>query len=109
MNAVELVLLVEELKPLHVPGDVPCVRHDLEVRHLGDQPLLLLVEVPRVGERQTGARLLEHVHGELRWGFAFGMEMSRQRNGRCLSLRWTIIQKNLTRYGERRSDCGWTG
>jgi hypothetical protein len=29
MNAVEIALLVEELKSLHVPGDAPGIRHDL--------------------------------------------------------------------------------
>ena len=58
MNAVELVLLIEELKPLHVPGDMAGIRHDLQVRHRGDQAPLLLVEVPRVGERQAVAACL---------------------------------------------------
>ena len=52
MDAVEFVLLVEELEPLHVPGDVAGIGHDLQVLHRGDQALLLLLEIPRVGERQ---------------------------------------------------------
>ena len=65
MNAVEIVLLVEELKPLHVPGDVARVRHDLEVRHGSDQPLLLLLEILGIAERQLVARLLEHIQSKI--------------------------------------------
>ena len=58
MNAVELLLLLQELKPLHVPGDMAGVRHDLEVLHRSDEPLLLLLEISLVGKRQRRLRLL---------------------------------------------------
>ena len=61
MDAVEVVLLVEELEALHVPGDVAGIGLDLQVGHLGDEPLLLLVEIARVGERQGRLRLLKNV------------------------------------------------
>jgi hypothetical protein len=51
-------------KPLHVPGDASGVRHDLEILHRSDQPLLLLVEISCVAERQAGPRLLERIQGE---------------------------------------------
>ena len=75
VNAVEVVLLVQKLKPLHVPGDMARVRHDLEVFHGRDEAALLLVEIPRVGERQAGAGLLEHVQRIFRWRFSLGMKM----------------------------------
>ena len=53
VNAVELVLLVQELETLHVPGGVAGVGRYLQLRHGGDKPLLLLVEVAGVGERQA--------------------------------------------------------
>ena len=43
MDAVEFILLVQKLKSLHVPGDMAGFRHDFEVFHGGDQPLLILL------------------------------------------------------------------
>ena len=31
MNAIEFVLGIQKLKPLHVPSDMASVRHDLEI------------------------------------------------------------------------------
>ena len=58
MNAVEFVLLLQKLEPLHVPGDMAGVRHDLEVFHGSNKPLLLLLEISLVGERQRRLGLL---------------------------------------------------
>ena len=69
------VLLVEELEALHVPGDVAGVGHDLQLRHRGDEALLLLLEVPGVGEGQSRLRLPEHLEGELRRRLALRVEM----------------------------------
>jgi hypothetical protein len=44
MNAVEVLLLLQELEPLHVPGDMAGIRHDLECLHGSDEALLLLLE-----------------------------------------------------------------
>ena len=52
MDAVELLRLVEELEALHVPGDMAGVGHDLQFRHWRDEALLLLFEVPLIGEGQ---------------------------------------------------------
>ncbi len=109
MNAVEVVLLVQKLKPLHVPRDMARVRHDLEVFHRSDEAALLLVEISLVGERQSGARLLEHIERIFRWRFALGMEMSLQRIGRLrLRLRvcGAVIQHQMSGDGEGCSDRG---
>src|SRR6516225_7992552 len=45
MNAVEVVLLVQKLESLHVPSDMACVRHDLEVGHGSDKPPFLFLEI----------------------------------------------------------------
>ena len=52
MNAVEFVLGVQKLEPLHVPGDMASVRHDLEIFHGSNETLLLLLEISLVAERQ---------------------------------------------------------
>jgi hypothetical protein len=57
VNAVEFILFVQELKTLHVPGDVSGVRHDLEIVHRSNESSLLLLEIPLVGERQAAACL----------------------------------------------------
>jgi hypothetical protein len=92
MNAVEIVLLVEELKPLHVPSDMACVRHDLEVGHGSDKPLLLFLEIFCVAERQAGARLLKDIQSVFRGRLALWMEMTRQGSRRSLSLRGTVVE-----------------
>ena len=51
MDAVEVVLLVQELEALHVPGHMTGIRLDLQLLHRGDEPLLLLVQVSRIAER----------------------------------------------------------
>ena len=84
VNAVEVFLFFQELKPLHVPGDVAGVGLDLEILHRSDEALLLLLEISLVGERQRGLGLLEHLEREFRGCFALGMEMSFQ-GGRFLS------------------------
>ena len=61
MNAVEFLLRVQKLEPLHVPGDMASIRHDLEIFHRSNQSLLLLLEISFIGERQRGLGLLEHV------------------------------------------------
>ena len=78
MDAVEFVLLVEELEPLHVPGDMAGVGHDLEVFHRSNQTLLLLLEISLVGERQRRLRLFQDLQREFRRGLALGMEMASQ-------------------------------
>ena len=50
MHAVEFVVLVQKLKPLHVPGNMAGVRHDLEIFHGSNEPALLLLNVSLVGE-----------------------------------------------------------
>ena len=52
-------VLVEELEALHVPGDMAGVGHDLQFRHWRDEALLLLFEVPLVGEGQGPLGLLQ--------------------------------------------------
>ncbi len=109
MDAVEIILLVQKLKPLHVPGDMAGIRHDLEVFHGGDKPLLILLEIPRVREWQAFARLLEDLQREFRRRFALGMEMPLQWRRRLrLRLRVcrTIVQDHLPSDRKGRSDCG---
>ena len=79
VNAVEVVLLLQELEPLHVPGDVAGVGLDLHLLHRGDEAPLLLLEVPLVSERQRALGLGEYLLGELRRGLALGVEVSLQR------------------------------
>ena len=88
MDAVELVLLIEELEALHVPGDMAGIRHDLEVRHGCDQAPLLLLEVPLVGERQGRLGLLQQLDRESRRRLALGVEMPGERLaiGGCLGV-----------------------
>ena len=102
MDAVEVVLLMQELKPFHVPSDVAGVGPDLQVLHGSDKPPSVLIEVPRVGKRQAGACLLEHIEGVLRGRFALGMEMSLQ--GRSwLRVRSACIQDQMIGYSESGS------
>ena len=49
MNAVEFVLRFQKLKPLHVPGDMASVRHDLEIFHGSN-------EVPSSAPRNLSCR-----------------------------------------------------
>ena len=72
MDAVELLLLVEELEALHVPGDVAGVGHDHHVGHRGDEPALVLVEVAGVGERQSRPRLQQRLERELEGALPLG-------------------------------------
>ncbi len=51
VDAVELVLLIQELEALHVPRYMAGIGHDLEVFHRSDEALLLLLDIPRIGER----------------------------------------------------------
>ncbi len=53
----------------------------LSVLHGSDEALLLLLEIPLVGERQFGLRLFEHLQRELRGCLALGVEMTFQRSG----------------------------
>ena len=99
MNAVKLFLLVQKLKPLHVPGDVASVRHDLEFLHRSNEALLLLLEISLVGKRQRRFGLLEDIEREPRRRFAFGMEMPLQWDRRLSSCR-ALIQDQMTRDGE---------
>ena len=101
MNAVEFLLFFQELKPLHVPGDVAGVRHDLEIFHGSNESFLLLLEISLVGKRQRRLCLLEHIQREFRGRFALGMEMSLQR-GWFLSACGALIQDQMTGYGESR-------
>ena len=80
VNAVEVVLLLQKLEPLHVPSNVASVGLDLHLLHRGDEAPLLLLEVALVSERQRALRLGEYLLGELRRGLALWMEMSLQRS-----------------------------
>jgi hypothetical protein len=93
MDTVEIVLLVQKLKPLHVPGDVAGVGHDLKVRHRSDKPLLLLLEISCVAKWQAGARFPELIQSKFRGCFPLGMKMPSQRNGRFLSVHGTVLQR----------------
>ena len=64
VDAVEFILLVDELVLLHIPGDMAGIRHDLEILHRGDQALLIFVEIPGIGERQGCPCLLEYFDRE---------------------------------------------
>ncbi len=99
MNAVEFVLRIQELKPLHVPRHVARVRHDLEIFHGSNQSLLLLLEIPLVGERQHSRSPLEHLQRKFRWSFALRMEVSFQRS-RFLSVCGALVEDQVTDYGE---------
>ena len=101
MNAVEVILLVQKLKALHVPRDMAGIRHDFEVFHRGDEPLLLLLQIPRVRERQAFARLLEDFQREFRRSLALGMKMARQGRRRLrLRLRAcrAVVQDDMSGY-----------
>ena len=41
---------ISRKRALHVPGDMTCIHHDLQIRHRSDQTLLVLVEAPFIGE-----------------------------------------------------------
>jgi hypothetical protein len=101
VDAVEVLLLLQELKPLHVPGHVAGVRLDLEVLHRGDEAFFLLLEVLPVGERQPGLGLLEYLPREFRGRFPLGMEVPFRR-GCPLSACGTFTEEHVTRHGERR-------
>ena len=75
VDAVESLAPVQELEPLHVPGDVAVVGHDLGILGRRDEAFLLLLEVPLVGERQRGPRLPEHFLREARWRLALRIEV----------------------------------
>ncbi len=51
-------LSVEEIETLLIPGYMAGVGHDFHLLHLGDEALLLLIEVAFVRERQRGFGLL---------------------------------------------------
>ncbi len=72
MDAVEVSVFVEEFEALHVPGHMAVVRHDLELRHGGDEASFLLLEVAVVG----GLCLLEHFLREARGRLALGVEVA---------------------------------
>ena len=65
MDAVEFVLLIQELEPLHVPGDMAGIGHDLQVLHRSDEALLLLLEVPLVGKWQGRLGFVQNLQREL--------------------------------------------
>ena len=65
MDAVEFDVFVQKLKPLHVPSDMAGIRHDLEILHGSDEPLLLLLEIPLIGEWQSSLGLPKCVQREL--------------------------------------------
>jgi hypothetical protein len=51
VHAIELILLVDEVEGIHVPGDMARVGHDLALLHRRDEALLVLVEIAGVVER----------------------------------------------------------
>ena len=83
---------VEELEPLHVPGDVAGVGHDLQSVMGAMRPCLLL----EVRFRRRAARpcLLEHFQSELRGRLALGMEVARQRVD-LLGARWCRLEEQV--------------
>ena len=99
MDAVEFVLRIQKLKPLHVPGDMASVSHDLEIFHGSNKSLLLLLEISLVGERQRRLRLFQDLQREFRRGLALGMEMALQRVN-LLSARRANIQDQMIGQGE---------
>ncbi len=60
---------------LDIPGHVAGIGHNLHRFRSGDEALLLLVKVPRVGEGHGGARLLDYLDRVLRRWFALGVKM----------------------------------
>jgi len=100
MHGVEFILLVEKLKPRHVPDDVAGVGLDREVWHRGDQTPALLVEVAGVGERQGLLRLQQHRLGELRWRLALRMEMTCGRGDSGRGGRRGVALEHRGRHGE---------
>jgi hypothetical protein len=65
VDAVEFVLAVQKLEPLHVPSDMACVSHDLEVFHGSDKAFCVLLEISLVAERQRTLSLIENFQSEL--------------------------------------------
>ena len=105
MNAVEVLLLVEELEPLHVPGDVAGVGHDLQFLHRSDQPLLLLLEIPCVGERQAAARLPSTSSVYFEGALPLGWKCPAKGAATLLGPRGTVIQHQMTTDSERCAHC----
>ena len=75
IDAVETRAAVQELEAIHVPGNVPVIRHDLGVFRRRNESLRLLLEVALVGERQRGGRLLQHFFRERRRWFSLRIEV----------------------------------
>jgi hypothetical protein len=100
VNAVELILRREELKPLHVPGDVPRVGLDFHLLHRGDETLLLLLKIAAVGQRQVGLGLAERLDRKLRRRLALGVEVPGVR-GDLLRERRPLAQHHVTGHRER--------
>ena len=65
MDAVEFVLAVQKLEPIHVPGDMACVSHDLEILHGSDEAFCMLLKISLIAERQRGLSLIENFQSEL--------------------------------------------
>ena len=99
MDAVEVILLVEELEPLHVPCDMTRIRLDLQFLHWGNEPLLLFVEVAGIAEGKGRFGLLQDVQRERRRRLALGMEVTGERSRRRCSCR-TALQEEAASNGE---------
>jgi len=61
MDRLPLLVLVQEVESGLVPGYVAGIGHDLPVRHLGDEALLLLVEIAGIGEGKRLFRLFQNL------------------------------------------------
>ena len=61
VNAVEPLILKEELVAVHVPGYVASIAHDFPRLGSRNKTLLLLVKIPGIGERQGGARRFQYL------------------------------------------------
>ena len=103
MDGVKLVLLVQELKPRHVPDDVAGFGLDREFLERGNEPLPLLIEVAGVGERQGLPRLPEHRLGEFGRWLALGMEVTRGRGDGGGRRRRGIAIEHVGGHGEGRN------
>ena len=83
MDAVEVLLLVEELIAFHVPRVVAGVGLDLEVLHRCDEPLVALVKVATILERQFRSCLSKNLERVRRRWFALWVEVPLWRDLWC--------------------------
>ena len=75
VDAVEVLALSQELIALDIPGHMAGIGLDLHRVRRRDETLLLLLEIPLVGEVHRGPCLLDNFDRVLRRWFAFGVKM----------------------------------